>query len=209
MSRKKSSLIALAPLPLLLAEADLNAAIQVFNTGTTIPDGSTWIFSFTGFLSPGNTATNVMVSNNFYSGTKGGLYASYADGTLNFENTTDGASTGSPGSAVPTTPGALINSALTFGDYAEFPGTSGPTFYGFEIRNGDFFGWAEISTSPGTLTIHRWAVETQQGVGIIAGDIGAIPEPADFALGLGALAAGAAVIVRKRRQDKEKAEAVA
>ncbi|MGB0416467.1 MAG: hypothetical protein ACPGKS_06440, partial [Coraliomargarita sp.] len=63
-----------------------------------------------------------------------------------------------------------------------------------------YYGWVELSTSAtaDALTIHRWAIEDQANTAIAAG---AVPEAADFALGLGALAAGAATVLRKRRKE--------
>ena len=94
-----------------------------------------------------------------------------------------------------------------------------PTYYGFAITGPDdvsliladrnnhpptdsYYGWMQISTSSargnGSMTIHQWALESQANTPI---RVGTVPEPADFALGLGALAAGAATVLRKRRKE--------
>jgi len=217
---KTSAPIAAVPValaaPLFLVETDLNAAIVSFNgplTFSTIAGPQVPQWSFNVPTSGGTTTTSVGAV--FRAGTKGGIFASWTNTSLSFENTNSGSGyyggTYSPGTAIPSVPGNTIDGSLTFNDYAEFPANSAPTLYGFSIGGGVYYGWAEISTSGGsggTLTIHRWAYEDTPGAAILAGAGAApIPEPNEIMAGLTALALGAAVVQRKRRREKATANA--
>lgn len=202
LNTKKAALVAAAPL--LLAEADLNAAIIYHDTPVTLGDGSSWAFPLRSASSiSGNTIRSVRQYFLNASSEGAGLYASYGAGTLNFEKSGD--------DAVSIAFGQTIGNKLSFDDFAEFPANSGSAFYGFAVGGENYFGWAEISTNVGVgdtreLTIHRWAIEDTAGQSIVAG---AIPEPSDFALGLGGLALGAAAVMRKRRKEQADSDKVA
>ncbi len=82
------------------------------------------------------------------------------------------------------------------------------TYIGFRFKlpsnNTIVYGWADVTLTndgdSGIFTINRWAYE-DSGASILAGPPGAsaVPEPASFAVGLGALALGAAGLRRRRR----------
>jgi hypothetical protein len=111
--------------------------------------------------------------------------------------------------------GAIVGSAGVFADALSFVNTaSGPNavlgftdgvqgYIGFRFDAGNgigtTYGWAEATLSSGgtrgLLTIGDWAY-TDDGSSIA---VGAIPEPSSYALGLGALALGAAGVRRWRK----------
>lgn len=104
---------------------------------------------------------------------------------------------------------ANIISRTTSGTNLTFSGTvvgfntTNPGFIAFSFagQNGTQFGWAEISFSTGVdggLTITQWGYETAANTPINVGDGSPVPEPSTYALGLGLLALGAAVIRRRR-----------
>jgi hypothetical protein len=90
--------------------------------------------------------------------------------------------------------------------------TSGTTEYiGFSFQHNSIicYGWAEITITAnaggyGTFTINDWAYE-DTGAAITVGNTGAVPEPAETAIGLGALALGAAGLRRWRKGKAAKA----
>ncbi|MEZ6097196.1 MAG: PEP-CTERM sorting domain-containing protein [Pirellulaceae bacterium] len=78
-------------------------------------------------------------------------------------------------------------------------------------NSGDAYGWIQLSLQansfgqPTSMTVVDWAYENS-GAPILAGDIGAVPEPGTAGiLALGALAAGA-VGIRRRRTEQQSAE---
>ncbi len=78
------------------------------------------------------------------------------------------------------------------------------TYIGFKFNpeGTELYGWANVTFTQegnwGTITITEWAYD-DTGASILTGATGAIPEPANFAVGLGALALGAAGLRRRRR----------
>ena len=52
---------------------------------------------------------------------------------------------------------------------------------GFPINAspGNYYGWVRVSidNAAGTFIVHDWAYQTEQGVGILAGDVGTVTEP--------------------------------
>ena len=203
---------AVAAAPLLLSEVDLNASILYFDTPLqSMKVNDMWSFNFTGTTTGGTEMVSAVAELNSYSITQ--LSFNY----IHFVNLGMHVAGGNKTANIQSlSAGQLIDSQLAFAnstapDYALFPvDDTTPNLYAFTIEGleGRYYGWAEMSTESivdnssqidtGTLTIHRWAVETQAGVGIEAG---AVPEAADFALGLGALAVGAACVQRKRRKE--------
>jgi hypothetical protein len=88
-------------------------------------------------------------------------------------------------------------------------GTVGYIGFSFQHNSKTCYGWASITVTEnagnmGTVTINSWAFENNGG-NIIVGDAGAVPEPAEAALGLGALALGAAGLRRWRKAKAAKA----
>jgi len=93
--------------------------------------------------------------------------------------------------------------------------SSGASKYiGFRFTNSGsvYYGWALITfyyngsnTNATYVTIGEWAYESIAGNSIIVGDTGAVPEPAQTAVGLGALALGAAGLRRWRKAKAAKA----
>jgi MYXO-CTERM domain-containing protein len=79
----------------------------------------------------------------------------------------------------------------------------------FSLLSGgpSLYGWANVTATNGdgygTFTINNWAYEDIAGASILAGQTvaTAVPEPAAYAAGLGALALGAAAL-RRRRQNR-------
>lgn len=64
------------------------------------------------------------------------------------------------------------------------------------------YGWASVTITPGfsgSFTINEWAYDAS-GASIQVGQTSAIPEPANVAVGLGALALGAAGLMRWRKR---------
>jgi hypothetical protein len=86
--------------------------------------------------------------------------------------------------------------------------TSGAsTYIGFRFKPSStiLYGWANVTLtdggSYGTFVINEWAYD-DSGSSIQTGQTSAVPEPATYALGLGALALGAAGLRRWRKQKK-------
>ena len=106
----------------------------------------------------------------------------------------------------------LSNGAIKGASVAGF--TSGNAEYiGFSFyhNNKTCYGWASItitaasSNNFGILTINNWAYE-DTGAAITVGDTGtSVPEPAETAIGLGALALGAAGLRSWRKNKAAKA----
>ena len=69
----------------------------------------------------------------------------------------------------------------------------------FDIAGQTHYGWANITVGNEQLSINNWAYEGLAGVSILAG---AVPEPADAAVGLGLLALGAAGVNAYKRWKK-------
>ena len=81
------------------------------------------------------------------------------------------------------------------------------TYIGFQFNPSGsqvLYGWANVTLtnggSFGTFTINSWAYDNT-GASILTGQTSAVPEPATSAVGLGALALGAAAL-RRRRQAR-------
>jgi MYXO-CTERM domain-containing protein len=82
------------------------------------------------------------------------------------------------------------------------------TYIGFEFNPSGtmLYGWANVTLTKsggyGTFTINNWAYD-DTGASILTGQTVAtpVPEPASYAVGLGALALGAAAL-RRRRQTR-------
>jgi hypothetical protein len=81
------------------------------------------------------------------------------------------------------------------------------SFMGFQFKPGStvLYGWANVTLTRGgnfgTFTINSWAYD-DTGASILTGQtVAAVPEPASYAVGLGALALGAAAL-RRRRQAR-------
>jgi len=190
---------ALLAAPFLLVETDLNAAIVSFNTPVVINGSGFWNWSFTT-----TGLANVSVSNSIFE-SNGNFYNSALAGMLFFNASFVFSE------ALTVASGATIDNSLTFFDFAYFEVPSTTALYAFEVFSTGNFGWAEITVTalPDTFTINRWAVETVPGAAIAAGAGAAvIPEPNEIMAGLTALALGAAVVQRKRRREKEKAEQI-
>lgn len=121
----------------------------------------------------------------------------------------------------------IASSALTFGPtttnilWSVFVGgelsyangfTSGEsTYIGFTFNPSgtDLFGWASVTLTKGTygsFTVDNWAYD-DSGASILAGQTtaAAVPEPSTSAMGLGALALGAAGLCRWRRNKQQSA----
>ena len=86
--------------------------------------------------------------------------------------------------------------------------TSGvSTYIGFRFNPSGtmLYGWANVTLteggSYGTFVINEWAYD-DSGSSIQAGQTSAVPEPATYALGLGALALGAAGLRRMRQRKR-------
>ena len=86
--------------------------------------------------------------------------------------------------------------------------TSGvSTYIGFQFKPSGtmLYGWANVTLTAGgsfgSFVINEWAYD-DSGSSIQAGQTSAVPEPATYALGLGALALGAAGLRRWRKQKK-------
>jgi hypothetical protein len=83
-----------------------------------------------------------------------------------------------------------------------------PAYVGFSFKHGGTlcYGWASLtitySSTPGatyaSLVVNSWAYE-DSGLDLLVGRTTAVPEPAETAVGLGALALGAAGIRRWRK----------
>lgn len=88
---------------------------------------------------------------------------------------------------------------LAKGDLGPWAGGATNKYLGLAIQSPDpdiwNYGWAEVSYSPGSLTLHGFAYETDANTPITAG---AIPEPSSVALL--ALAAGAGALGLRRRK---------
>jgi MYXO-CTERM domain-containing protein len=95
----------------------------------------------------------------------------------------------------------VIQSAVNFVSGAS-------TYIGFQFNPSGtvLYGWADVTLtnggSYGTFTVNSWAYDTL-GNSILTGQTVAtpVPEPASYAVGLGALALGAAAL-RRRRQAR-------
>jgi MYXO-CTERM domain-containing protein len=99
---------------------------------------------------------------------------------------------------------ALLSNLLSKGDLNAGFTSGSPGYIGFSFLNGGktCYGWASITVTEGSagtlgsMTINSWAYDN-------SGDYiqaGAVPEPSETAMGLGALALGAAGLRRWRRQ---------
>ena len=81
------------------------------------------------------------------------------------------------------------------------------TYIGFRFNPSgtELFGWANVTLTDGgsfgTFVINEWAYD-DSGSSIQAGQTSAVPEPATYALGLGALALGAAGLRRMRQRKR-------
>ena len=83
------------------------------------------------------------------------------------------------------------------------------TYIGFKFEPSDddaeLYGWANVTLTNGngfgTFVINEWAYD-DSGSSIQAGQTSAVPEPATYALGLGALALGAAGLRRMRQRKR-------
>jgi MYXO-CTERM domain-containing protein len=82
------------------------------------------------------------------------------------------------------------------------------TYIGFRFNPSgtkELFGWANVTLteggSYGTFVINEWAYD-DSGSSIQTGQTSAVPEPATYALGLGALALGAAGLRRMRQRKR-------
>jgi hypothetical protein len=108
--------------------------------------------------------------------------------------------------------GATIQSFINLDRNVMFSGiatnglSSGTQYIGFFFDNNgtNNFGWARVTLTNGgtfgTFTIDEWAYE-DTGANIRVGDtVSAIPEPEAAAIGLGALALGAAGLRRMRKR---------
>jgi len=110
--------------------------------------------------------------------------------------------------------GYAVSGARTFGDFFSLiysgvfsdlndfsSGLVGNFGFRFNDGGGIVYGWANatfVSGGNGGVTVHEWAFQ-DDGSSIAVGDIGAVPEPATTAVGLGALALGAAGLRRWRK----------
>ena len=88
---------------------------------------------------------------------------------------------------------------------------SGPAYIGFNFnyRGTTYYAWANVTLTTGgrygTFTVNSWSCSSNDAftVGTIDNtDYFAVPEPAEAALGLGALALGAAGLRRWRKASK-------
>ena len=81
------------------------------------------------------------------------------------------------------------------------------TYIGFRFNPSgtELFGWANVTLTDGgsfgTFVINEWAYD-DSGSSIQTGQTSAVPEPATYALGLGALALGAAGLRRMRQRKR-------
>lgn len=81
------------------------------------------------------------------------------------------------------------------------------TYIGFQFNPSGtvLFGWANVTLTNGdgfgTFVINEWAYD-DTGASIQTGQTSAVPEPATYALGLGALALGAAGLRRMRQRKR-------
>ena len=82
------------------------------------------------------------------------------------------------------------------------------TYIGFRFNPSgteELFGWANVTLTNGdgfgTFVINEWAYD-DSGSSIQTGQTSAVPEPATYALGLGALALGAAGLRRMRQRKR-------
>ena len=81
------------------------------------------------------------------------------------------------------------------------------TYIGFQFKPSGtmLYGWANVTLtaggSYGSFVINEWAYD-DSGSSIQAGQTSAVPEPATYALGLGALALGAAGLRRMRQRKR-------
>jgi MYXO-CTERM domain-containing protein len=99
-----------------------------------------------------------------------------------------------------------INNILYNGSLSNVTNISSgtPTFIGFSFKptGTTYYGWAQVTLTEGerfgTFTINQWAYENT-GASILTGQTSAVPEPSAYALGVGALALGAAGLRRRRR----------
>jgi hypothetical protein len=103
--------------------------------------------------------------------------------------------------------GKIASGMLT----ANFKNDGGKGYIGFSFLHNSVtcYGWASVTATEdaghmGTFTVNSWAFE-DAGANIIVGDTGAVPEPSEAALGLGALALGAAGLRRWRKTKAAKA----
>ena len=82
------------------------------------------------------------------------------------------------------------------------------TYIGFRFNpsgSTELYGWANVTLTNGngfgTFVINEWAYD-DSGSSIQTGQTSAVPEPATYALGLGALALGAAGLRRMRQRKR-------
>ena len=83
------------------------------------------------------------------------------------------------------------------------------TYIGFRFKpsndDAELYGWANVTLTNGngfgTFVINEWAYD-DSGSSIQTGQTSAVPEPATYALGLGALALGAAGLRRWRQRKR-------
>lgn len=190
-------MIAVAAAPLLLSEADLHAGIVYFGHTEQVID-----------LLSLSDVWNWRLPSHMGSGSGSAYFSPRPDSPnyVHFRGSADDRLRLASFVAFifPKNEGELIDSQLFFGRGVYFRSPESPNYYGFRIEKEPgsyYYGWVEMSSSMGdsTLTIHRWAIEDEAGTAI---EVGAVPEAADFALGLGALAAGASTVLRKRRNKQ-------
>lgn len=93
----------------------------------------------------------------------------------------------------------LVYTSVLGSAYSNFDSLeSGYIGFKFESASDTLYGWAEVILDAGSFQLVQWAYEDSGG-DILVGDVGAIPEPAGAATGLGLLALGAAGLRRMRR----------
>ena len=97
---------------------------------------------------------------------------------------------------------SVVNSAGVYNVDGFSNDVSGYIGFAFDDAGTTYYGWAELTlsaqTSSGQVTVHRWAYE-DSGASI---QVGAVPESRHAAVGLGALALGAAGLRRWRRERR-------
>jgi MYXO-CTERM domain-containing protein len=80
-----------------------------------------------------------------------------------------------------------------------FSGSHGYMAFTFSESGTAYYGWAFVTLGNNSFTVNSWACSTSP---IAAGDtnVSGVPEPAETSVGLGALALGAAGLLRMRRR---------
>lgn len=98
--------------------------------------------------------------------------------------------------------GGILSGGILIGGAEFTSGVSGFMGFQFDSEGTPFFGWARVTFFEGAspaagVTVHEWAYDNTGN----AIQVGAVPEPAAAALGLGTLALGAAGL-RRMRKDR-------